>query len=223
MNIDSVKDIFNGATVNFVEYFKNKFKYTASKDGYFIEVWLGDEDGDIYRDYWEATYVLDFSKHNIHYIKVSKDSKVIYDEYGEQPNRRIVIENTVNGLKEANCYIGHKIFKADFHGDNLCNDGQHLTLKAVSHATAPEYEASLFIIQGEHGQLEYATKVIIYAHNQPCIYACMREELIIEACWDKEVRALGVYDFSDPNEILRFLKWKQSHELLRIKIVGYNT
>lgn len=50
MNRSEFLEKYKDVEFRFVEYWKYKFEYQAEVDGDLIEVWLGDKDGDIYRN-----------------------------------------------------------------------------------------------------------------------------------------------------------------------------
>ena len=53
MNRREFLEKYDNLEVKFVEYHKNKFLYETEKDGKLIQVWLGDKENDIYRDYFK--------------------------------------------------------------------------------------------------------------------------------------------------------------------------
>ena len=53
MNRNDFLEKYKGVKFKFVEYYKHRFQYTTKVEGDIITVWLGDKDGDIYRNYFE--------------------------------------------------------------------------------------------------------------------------------------------------------------------------
>ncbi len=57
---DALKDLIEAnqeGDMVFKEYFKHKFMYGfVGVDGVEYSIWCGDDDGDIYRDYWKRTH-----------------------------------------------------------------------------------------------------------------------------------------------------------------------
>lgn len=50
MNRSEFLEKYKDVEFRFVEYWKHKFEYQAKVDDDLIEVWLGDKEGDIYRN-----------------------------------------------------------------------------------------------------------------------------------------------------------------------------
>lgn len=50
MNRSEFLEKYKDVEFKFVEYWKHRFQYEAEVNGDLIEVWLGDKDGDIYRN-----------------------------------------------------------------------------------------------------------------------------------------------------------------------------